>query len=99
MKLQHPKRDPSVEVVLEDGRFAKIRRVTRGDVIQAFAAAKGESLLMMAVLVTLTTTIDDEPIQMADWLDADNEFTEPIMVALGKMFDQARANPNKGGVA
>jgi len=100
VNLQHPKREPFVEVVLEDGRFARIRRPTRGDWVVAFATAGLNNVAMaLAIMTTRITTIDGEPITIDDWLSADAEFTAPISEAIDRLAKMANENPNRGGVA
>lgn len=100
MNLQHPKREPYIEVVLEDGRFARIRRPTRGDWVLAFAAAGINNVAMaLAIMTTRITTIDGESMTLDDWLAADAEFTNPISEAINTLSKMANDNPNKGGVA
>lgn len=101
MKLAHPKRDPFMEVVLEDGRFARIRRLTRCDWCAGFAGAGNPTnfAILMAIVVSRTTTVDDEAISISDWMESDTEFTEPIVNAINTMLRQANENPNKGGIA
>lgn len=71
MNLSHPKREPFLEVVLEDGRFARIRRPTRGDWVFAFATAGLNNVAMaMAIMTTRLTTIDGEQMLIDDWLAA-----------------------------
>lgn len=100
MNLEHPKREPFVEVVLEDGRFARIRRPTRGDWVFAFAAAGLNNISMaMAILTARVTTIDGEEITLEDWLSADVEFTLPISSAIDRLAKIANENPNRSGVS
>jgi hypothetical protein len=88
-----------MEVVLEDGRFARIRRPVRGDWVAAFSAANGDIHMAMAIFTASITTIDGEPMTIKDWLDADVELTQPIAEVISRMSALSNSNPNKGGVA
>lgn len=98
MSLQYTNKAP-IEVVLENGQFARIRRPTRGDFIKSFGSFPNDTTMAMAVLITLTTTVDDEPLTLEQWMDADFELTAPIQNAIGKIFQAADKSQNKGGVA
>lgn len=92
----HPKRDPYVEVVLEDGRFARIRRPTVGDMATAYDPNPS---LFSAKLATIITDLDGERFTLADYLHSDAELMLPITSAVAKFFQAMVANPHKGGVA
>ena len=84
------KTKPIFECVLPDGRFARIRTVTWGDVLQALIVPN----VMLPALAVRVCTLDEKPLTLEEWLEQDLEDVAPIIAELNKRI--AALNNNKG---
>lgn len=91
MKLTNPNAKP-IEVVLDDGRFASIKRPTRGDLVEMVVRAAGDMNMLIPHLVAMLVQIDGEPISVQEWLDSDFEASAPIANALDAILKSAGNN-------
>jgi hypothetical protein len=93
VKITNPKAEP-IEVVLQDGKFAAIRRPSRRDFVEMAIRAKGDANMLMPNLVSLLVTIDGDAMTVDEWLDSDFEATAPIANVIESLLK--KASDNKG---
>ena len=77
----------TTEVVLADGRFATVRRITVGDMCVAGQAASGVAIL--ARLSAMCVTLDDKMIDVDEWLAMDYEYAMPVFRQLSEQLSKA----------
>ena len=75
----------SKEVVLPSGRFAKVRGLTGRDYLEA-AKPENKNLNMAFVMVTLSVTIDDQPVTYQDMEEMDLRDVMVILPEINKFF-------------
>jgi hypothetical protein len=95
MRITNPKAEP-IEVVLQDGKFAAIRRPSRRDFVEMCVRAKGDANMMMPHLVALLVTIDGEQMSVEEWLDSDFEASAPIAHVIDGLLKKASENKGIG---
>ena len=76
--------DPK-EVVLPSGRFAKIRGLTGKDYLEA-AKPENKNLNMAFLFVTLSVTIDEQPVTYREMEEMDLRDVMAILPEINKFF-------------